>query len=158
MEVRLDTGNRLPVGRSAEHVGSRAAVDRQRGPTGAFHFLSNVAGIDRIAARAETDLGRDRRRGTRLGHGCHDPADAIGIPQEIRSALGLFAYVGHRAAEIDVYYADVKVAGQTPANLGQERGIVVPDLPPTGGARPARPIAAREDVRDGNRSPRSPGR
>ena len=81
VEMRLDAGNLFPIGRTAEHVGGRAAVDREGGSAGVFHGLGNVAGVDRIAARAETDLGSYRRRGTGIGHGRHDLTDAVRIAQ-----------------------------------------------------------------------------
>ena len=128
MQIGLDAGNLFPIGRTAEHVGSRAAVDRQGGPAGVFDGLGHVAGVDRVAARAEADLGRHRRRGAGLGHRRHDLAHAVGITQQIRSAVGLFGNFHDRAAEIDVHDADAKLPRQPPADFRHERGIVVPDL------------------------------
>ena len=86
-------------------------------------------------------------------------ADAIGIPQQIRAALGLLGNVAHRAAEVDVDHADAKLLGQPPAHRGQRLRIVVPNLH---GQRSRlvghAPKPIGEIGRRGRRCARSPGR
>ena len=157
-QVRLDAGDLLPIGRAAEHVGGRAAVDRQRRPAGAFHRLGHVDGVDRVAGSPGGSWPSPASGRQAAATRRHDLAHAVGITQQIRAAVGLFRDVADRAAEIDVHHADAELVGQPPADCRQRRGIVVPDLH---GQRPRlvrqRPIAARAGGRRrASRSPRSP--
>ena len=96
-------------------------------PAGPFDGLGNVHGVDRIRGAAQADsavtgVGRRRPRRTPL---CGRRGRDRGANTR---ALGLLRNIAHRAAEVDVDYADVKLVRQSLANGGQRLRVVVPNL------------------------------
>ncbi len=128
MQVGLDFGDPLPVGRPAELLRRGAAVDGQRRTAGGLDGLGHLDGVDRLPGPTQADLGRHRHRVAGLDHSGQNRAHAIRIPQQVGAALGLLGDLADRAAEVHVDHADPELLDQPSADGGQHLRIVVPDL------------------------------
>src|SRR5262245_29256552 len=92
----------FPIGTALEVILSNSAMDGQRRSSGGFNHLSDLDRRDLASTAAQPDFGGHGDRTTCLDDALNDAADALGVAQEVRSAVRAFGDFLYRATEVEI--------------------------------------------------------